>query len=105
MTDVNFVDGTGGLVLTQVAWNKVAPQDQAILKTIGKATAQALVQQTRKDNLESKAAIEASGIKIVTLDPEALTEFKAIGKSVRENLVGKLYSQELLDKVVGILGQ
>jgi TRAP-type C4-dicarboxylate transport system substrate-binding protein len=105
MTDVNFVNGTGGLVLTNAAWAKIGAQDQAAVKAVGKVTAQALVQQTRKDNLESKTVIQGQGIQVVTLDPEALSEFKEIGKAVRQNLIGKLYSQEVLDKVVAILGQ
>lgn len=105
MTDVNFVNGTGGLLLTNAAWAKIGAQDQAAVKAVGKTTAQALVQQTRKDNLESKAVIQGQGLQIVTLDPEALVEFKEIGKAVRQNLIGKLYSQEVLDKVVALLGQ
>lgn len=103
MTDVNLVNGTGGILFTQKAWSTVAAGDQNIVKQSIKNQAKVLVAQTRKDNMDSKAAIQQSGVQVVTLDPKALADLQTIGKAVRENLVDKLYSRDLLNKVVGLL--
>lgn len=105
MTDVNLVNGTGGILFTKAAWAKVSAKDQATIKTIIKDRARLLVASTRQDNIASKAAVQNSGIKIVSLDPAAVTELQSIGKQVRDELVGKLYSKQLLDQVLGLLGK
>ncbi|MCP5463506.1 MAG: TRAP transporter substrate-binding protein DctP [Deltaproteobacteria bacterium] len=103
MTDVNLVNGTGGILFSKKGWSKVSAGDQKIIRNIIGQQAQQLVANTRRDNDLSKQAIQAAGLKIVQLDPKALDELKTIGKEVRENLVGKLYSQDLLNKVLGLL--
>lgn len=105
MTDVNLVNGTGGILFTKAAWAKVSAKDQAIIKSIVQQRAKDLVQSTRRDNAASKAAVQGAGIKIVTLDAAAVTELQTIGKQVREELVGKLYSKQLLDQVLALLGR
>lgn len=103
MTDVNLVNGTGGIILSQKAWSKISGKDQSIVKNVILAQAKQLVSATRQDNLTSKQALQSAGIEVVQLDAKALEELRTIGKQVRENLVGKLYSKGLLDKVVGLL--
>ncbi|MBU0506022.1 MAG: TRAP transporter substrate-binding protein DctP [bacterium] len=103
MTDVNLVNGTGGIILTKKAWAKISGGDKAIIKNLIKAEAKKLVQQTRQDNLESKQAVKSAGIQVVTPTPEAVEELRQIGKQVRTTLVGNLYSQQLLDMVLSKL--
>ncbi|MBF0105346.1 MAG: TRAP transporter substrate-binding protein DctP [Deltaproteobacteria bacterium] len=103
MTDINLVNGTGGILFTNKAWAGVSGGDKKIINEIISRRALDLTRNTRRDNIESKGAVQNSGIKIVTLDPAAEEELKAIGKQVRENLVGRLYPQELLDQVLGYL--
>lgn len=103
MTDVNLVNGTGGIVLSKKAWAKLAPADRNTIQQIIKSEAKKLVQQTRQDNLKSKEAIQSFGIQVVELEPKALEELMVIGQQVRTELTGRLYSQELLNRVLGIL--
>ena len=103
MTDVNLVNGTGGVLLTKKAWSKLGAKNQAVVKEVFAAKTKELVTQTRQDNKASKQAIQSAGIQVVTLDGKALEELQTIGNQVREDLVGKLYSRELLNKVLGYL--
>jgi TRAP-type transport system periplasmic protein len=102
MTDVNLVNGTGGIVLSSKSWAKLGGQKKIVQQVID-VHSKKLVSQTRADNLESKQAIQGAGIQIVALEDAALTELQGIGKEVRAKLTGKLYSQTLLDKVIGYL--
>lgn len=102
MTDVNFVNGTGAIILSKAAWDKVGGSKAVVQQIINDASAK-LVVQSRQDNMTSKQAIQSAGLKIVNLEPAAATELQDIGKEVRNDLVGKLYSQELLDRVLSLL--
>lgn len=103
MTDVNLVNGTGGILVSNAAWAKVGANEKNIVKQVIKEHAKNLVIQSRIDNEKSKEAIQNSGLTIVTLDPQALAELKTIGTEVRQKLLGQLYSKELLDKVMALL--
>ena len=103
MTDVNLVNGTGGVLLTKKAWSKLGAKNQKIVKDVFAAKTKELVVKTRQDNKASKQAVQSAGIQVVTLDAKALEELQTIGNQVREDLVGKLYSRELLNKVLGYL--
>lgn len=103
MTDINLVNGTGAIVLTNKSWSGITAGDKKIIQNIIKSYTRQLVEQTRKDNLASQMALKNNGIKVVTLDAKALEELKSIGLQVRQDLTGKLYSQALLDKVLKLL--
>lgn len=103
MTDINLVNGTGGILLTSQAWNKVSGGDHGIIQQVIDQKAKELVQQTRADNEQSKQAIQSLGIEVVTPDEQSLQEMRTIGKDVRERLVGQLYSQDLLNKVLSLI--
>lgn len=102
VTDINLVNGTGALIVSKKEWGKVSTADQAAVKAILDAKAKDLTVQSRKENAESRSALQASGLQIVTPDPAAVTELREIGLSVQKALVGRLYSQELLDKVLAL---
>lgn len=99
MTDVKLINGTGGIVLTSRAWKKIPAKDQKTVMNLVNQHSKKLVIQTRQQNKESKQALQSAGIEIVTLEPKALEELKTIGQEVRKKLVGKLYSQTVLDKI------
>ncbi len=103
MTDVNLVNGTGGIIFTKKAWAKIGGGDKAAIKKLIAVEAKKLIAQTRSDNLESKTAVQQSGVQVVNLDSKAYEELRAIGDEVREKLVGKLYSRSLLDMVLSKL--
>ena len=62
-----------------------------------------LVQINRKDNEESIELMKKNGIKLVNVPEENLKVFYEAGLEARKSLVGKLYSQELLDRVENAL--
>lgn len=99
MTDVNLVDGTGGIVVAKAEWDKLSPDEQKIVKEVIDSQSKQLVSKTRGDNQTSASVLQSAGIQIVQLAPEALAELEGISKEVQTKLVGTLYPQSLLDKV------
>lgn len=102
MTDVNFVNGTGAILVTKAAWNQISATDRSTIQQILNQHSSTLVARTRADNTNSKSLLQQSGIQIVNLTPQALTELQTIGRDVQQKLVGRLYSKELLDKVLAL---
>ncbi len=105
MTKVDLTNGTGGLVLAKAAWDALAPAQQAIVKNVIASETVKLTSQSRADNLQSLQVLQGAGIQVVELTPEAKKELEGISAQVQQNLIGKLYPKELLDKVVGLAGQ
>lgn len=103
LTDVNLVNGTGAIVLSKADWAKLGAAEQTLVKQVMDSATKKLIQQTRADNAASKATLQQAGVKIVTPAPADVAELQKIGLDVRQQLVGKLYSQDLLNKVLALL--
>lgn len=103
LTDLNLVNGTGAILITKDDWNKLDAGQKTIVQQIVEDTSRKLVLQTRSENLTSKQMLSQNGVKIVTPDPKDVAELQTIGLDVRQKLVGKLYSQQLLDQVLALL--
>ncbi len=103
MIDLNLVDGTGGILVAKTEWDKLAPADQKIVKDVIDAQSKTLVAKTRADNAQSAAVLAGAGIQVSKLAPEAQAELESISKEVQAKLVGTLYPQALLDKVLGLV--
>ncbi|MBX7148190.1 TRAP transporter substrate-binding protein DctP [bacterium] len=103
MTKVDLSYGSGGLVISNAAWAKLNPSQQTIVKNVIDQEAAKLTTQTNIDSAQSEQILQASGIQIVQLDPASKTELEGISKEVQAKLVGKLYSQELLNQVLALI--
>lgn len=99
VTKVDLVNGTGGLVLSQAAWDSLSEAYRKIVKQVIEDESKKLTAQTRIDNQQSIEAVKTAGLQVVELTPEAKTEIQGISKEVHAKLVGKLYPQELLDRI------
>lgn len=103
MTKVDLVNGTGGLILSNKAWAKLSPNYQKIVKEVVKTESRNLTDKAREDNEQSIEVLKSSGVQIVELTPESKAELESISKEVQQKLVGKLYSQDTLNKVLSLV--
>lgn len=104
VTDVNLVDATGGLVIANKEWAKLSKSEQNVVKQVISSQAKQLTSKTRAENRQSLEVLQSSGLQVVKLTPEALSELQGISTEVANKLVGKLYPQSLLTKVQGLVG-
>ncbi len=99
MINEPLANASGVVVITKKMFDKMPQEYQDILREQGRAYMQKLVELSRKDNKESIELMKKNGITLVDIPAENLKQFRQAGEKARQNLVGKLYSQELLTDV------
>jgi TRAP-type C4-dicarboxylate transport system substrate-binding protein len=101
ITDLPLVNSIGALVISKKAFAQLSPDQQKILKEVAAKYCRFITEQSRKDNEAAFAALEKLGVKKVTVAPADRDELMKTSKAVGQKMVGKLYSQELLNMVQG----
>ena len=105
MMDVPLADAAGVILISKKMFDKLPEQYQQILKEKGRGYMQKLVQLSREDNAQSIELMKQNGIQIVNVPKENLPEFINAGIQARQSLIGKLYKQELLERVESALSE
>ncbi len=100
MTDLKLADSTGGILITKRALLSIPEGDRKILEETAKKYAKLLVDRTRADNEKAYAVVAKSGIKTVEVPAEEVQRIRETSQLVWKDLVGKLYSQELLNETM-----
>ena len=97
-------NASGAVLLSNKFFNKLPADFKSLLMNLSKKHFSRLIALTRKDNDKSIKVMEEAGITLVK-EPEGidLKAFSKAGKIVRENLVEKLYSRDLLEKIISSL--
>jgi TRAP-type C4-dicarboxylate transport system substrate-binding protein len=102
--DVPMANSNGAVLLSKRMFKKLSPEQQAIIKEKGKTYFDKLTRLSRRDNTIAMETMLTKGIrKIEISDPALLNQYYETGKQARRNLVGKLYSAELLNQVESAL--
>ncbi len=102
--DVPMANSNGAVLLSKRMFKKLSPEQQAIIKEKGKTYFDKLTRLSRRDNTIAMETMLTKGIrKIEISDSALLNQYYETGKQARRNLVGKLYSAELLNQVESAL--
>ncbi len=99
MVDQPLTDATGAVLISKAYFDKLPPDLQQILLRNGKTYMAKLTEETRQDNKKAFAELKKQGITVTKADPKDVQQYVGAGEQVRRLLVGKLYSQDLLDRV------
>ncbi len=105
MMDLPLANVTGAVLISKRVFNKISPENQQILRDRGKDFMRELVRRARIDNQKSIELMEQNGVKVVKVPQESIDEFYQAARTAHQALVGKLYSQELLDKIYNALDE
>jgi TRAP-type transport system periplasmic protein len=103
MTDIPVTHANGAVVVTKKSFDSISPASQAIVKESAKKYFDMLNEATAKEGAASLTTLKEKGIKSVALDEADKSGFDAVGKTVREKLVGTLYTQAVLDRTLQTL--
>ena len=98
----------GATLISKDVWDKISPGSQKIILDIARKEHEKIVSTMRQDNAKSLVLLKKSGVRIVSHDKGNAKDSDyvlAAAKKVREGLVGKLYSQELLDRTLALLAE
>lgn len=89
----------GALLVRKEVFAKLSPEDQKAVREVSATTGQELMKAVRKDNEKARRAMEKNGIQFVAMPPAVAAELEKEGKAIWDELAGKLYSKDLLEKV------
>ncbi|MCP4675695.1 MAG: ABC transporter substrate-binding protein [Deltaproteobacteria bacterium] len=96
MIKMKLTYASGALLISKKQFDKLTPEEQAILKEVAAKHSRRLTELTRKENDDAIGVLKKAGIKILDIGSEAAKIEKA-SKAVYDALAGKLYSKELLE--------
>ena len=96
----------GATLISKDIWDKISPGSQKIILDIARKEHEKVVSSMRQDNAKSLALLKKSGVHVVRSDEWNAKDgdyIFAAAKKVREGMVGKLYSRELLDRTLALV--
>ena len=99
ISTLKLTHATGAILVAKRVFQKLTPVQQKNVAELGRQYCRKLVLQAREDDRAALNIMKKNGLKQVNLDPEQVDKFKMACHNARKSLVGKLYSQEMLDKV------
>jgi len=100
MVKPHLTNAIGAVLVSSRIFRKLNSDQQKAVKEAGRKYFQKLTELSRQDNEKSIKAMEKQGIRIIEItDAATLKAFDEIGAKTRRELVGVLYSKELLDEI------
>jgi len=99
MVDAPLADAAGAVLISKKFYDQLPKDLQEILLRNGRLYISKLTQASRKENKEAFNELKKRGITILTANENDLQEYIEVGNRSRRMLIGKLYSEELLDRV------
>lgn len=95
-----MADSTGAVVVSKKFFDGLTEGERKTLSTLGAKHLKRLNDLSRKENAEALASLQKQGLTLSQKpSAEQVKQYEELGKKARRELVGKLYSQELLDGV------
>ncbi|MBI1805292.1 MAG: TRAP transporter substrate-binding protein DctP [Ignavibacteria bacterium] len=100
MLNVPLANAAGAVVISKKKYDELPADLQEILLRNGKKFMQKLTMLSRKDNEKAIETMKKNGITIVEApSKEVLASYDEIGKNARRMLVGKLFSEDVLNRL------
>lgn len=103
MTDLPVTHAQGAVIVSSKAMEALSPASRQIVKDLSKDCFAQLALETAKENETSIPVLKSKGVQIVSLTDAEKAGFDGVSKTVREKLVGDLYSREVLDAALQAL--
>ncbi|MCP4444847.1 MAG: hypothetical protein GY811_05810 [Myxococcales bacterium] len=92
--------GVSATVINKASWDKMSPEDMTAVKKSMRKHSKELRATVRRDNKRAHKAIVRAGVKVIETPAATQAEFQKIAETVWTDMVGKLYSQKDLDRVL-----
>jgi TRAP-type C4-dicarboxylate transport system substrate-binding protein len=100
ITSLPITIGVGATVITKAAWNKVTEEQRKIIEEVNEKWHKVLINKVRKDNIKSIKVLKTKkNIQIAKVKKSDEAEWYVLADKVQKDLVGRIYSQSLLDEV------
>lgn len=104
MSQIRMGNSTGAVLMTKEQYDRMSPEHRKHVSEISRKILKELVRKTQEENAKSIDVMLKSGLRSAVAPSVAEVEkFHQIGATIRQNLTGKLFPKELLDKVLSHL--
>lgn len=101
LLDINLAYSSGAVIISMKQWNKISADHQKIINDLAVVYFKKFKEVGRKANAESQDVMLKDGLTRVEISD--LAPFEEASKKARKNAVGKLFEQDLLDRVEGLI--
>ena len=101
MTDVPLMYLIGGIVIKKNSFNRLPPEHRQILLALCSKYMNQLKLKVRKENQEAIQVMSQHGVKLVQPSEDQIDEFKKLSAKAMNRQIGKSFSKEVKDKVIG----
>ncbi|MFH1726293.1 MAG: TRAP transporter substrate-binding protein DctP [Elusimicrobiota bacterium] len=97
---VPFANAAGAALISKSRYDRLSEEHQEVLVEVSRRHLRRLSQLTREENRKAMKTLEKEGLKLTrpASEKQALA-YEDAGRKARRLLVGRLYSEELLDRV------
>lgn len=99
MLDYPLTNSSGAVVLSKRDFDKMPSDLQEILLRNGKQLMRKLTELSRQENIKSLEVLKKNKIVFTKPDAKEVPQYEVIGKNARRLMIGKLYSEDLLNRV------
>jgi TRAP-type C4-dicarboxylate transport system substrate-binding protein len=99
MVDVPLADAAGAVLISKKYYDQLPKDLQEILLRNGRQYITKLTLLGRKDNNDSMTELKKRGIAMLTANEKDLQDYVEVGRKARRALVGKLFSEDFLNRV------
>ncbi len=99
MMEYPLTNSMGAVVVAKREFDKYPPDIQQMLLKNGKLYLRKLTELSRKDNQKSLETLKKNKIQFVAPDAAEAKTYDGIGKTARTMMAGKLFSDDLLNRV------
>ncbi len=103
MLEINYVPLTGGLVMTRKAWDALPAATREAMRQAADEAGKKVREQSRKEMVESVAAMQKRGLKVNTMTPAVEAEWRSLFESVYPRLRGSMVPADMFDEVQRLL--
>ncbi len=102
--NVPIADSIGAVLISRKAFDAIPEADRNILLELSSRHLKRLNLLSRQENEDALTALQKQGLTLsAKAAPEVMRRYEDLGRQARRELVGKLYSAELLDRVENAL--
>lgn len=105
ISEIPSSDPSSAIIVSKKTWEEITPESRKKITGIADWYHDKITSTNRKANADSLQILKDAGIKVVPATDESIKFVTDMQLKTREELVGKLYSRELLDEVLGYLDE
>jgi TRAP-type C4-dicarboxylate transport system substrate-binding protein len=105
MTEAPLTHAAGAFLIQASEYDKLDKSLQDLLSKETKDQMAKATVTTRKENAAAIDQMKAAGVSVVPVTPESLAKFKVAADKAIANLKGKVFSEDLLNQVVGLINE